>query len=148
MSRLRGIAIKSAPRQPMQELQRADISVERGIAGDFRGAQRDRQVTLLAESAWRAACAEIDADLPWTTRRANLLVDGVDFDAAWTGRSIRIGTVELVVTEETAPCSLMEAQRAGLRSALASGWRGGVCCRVASGGAIAVGDAVTFDPAD
>ena len=71
MSSIRAIAIKQRPREAMHSLDRAEISIENGISGDFRGAQPGRQITLLSESAWRIACAEIDAELPWTTRRAN-----------------------------------------------------------------------------
>ena len=144
MSKIKGIAIKNRPRVPMQSKDRARVSVDAGIQDDFRGTQRGRQVTILSEDSWRKACAELDADLPWTTRRANLLVDGVEFDASWVGRKIRIGTVELVVTEETDPCSRMDAQHPGLTAALAPHWRGGVCCDVLQAGEIRIGDAVEF----
>ena len=144
MSTIRAIAIKNRPRVAMQSIDSARISVDSGILGDFRGAQRGRQITILSEDAWLKACAEIDADLPWTTRRANLLVEGIEFDASWIGRKVRIGEVELVVTEETAPCSLMDAQYNGLTAALATDWRGGICCDVVKPGEIAVGDLVEF----
>ena len=75
----------------MQVIDSAKITVANGILGDFRGTQQQRQITILSESAWRKACAEIDADLPWTTRRANLLVDEVEFNASYVGKTARIG---------------------------------------------------------
>jgi MOSC domain-containing protein YiiM len=144
MSTIKGIAIKSRPREAMQLIDSAQVSVDGGIRGDFRGQQRGRQVTILSEEAWRRACAEIGVDLPWTTRRANLLVDRVEFDASWVGRKIRIGAVELVVTEETEPCARMDAQHPGLTAALASEWRGGVCCDVVHAGEIGRGDRLEF----
>ncbi len=145
MSTIKAIAIKQSSRQPMQILDSAQVSVEKGILGDFRGTQTDRQITILSEDAWRKACAEVDADLPWTMRRANLLVDGVEFDESWVGRRLRIGEVELEVTRETNPCGLMDSQQAGLTGALTPEWRGGVCCNVISPGAISPGDRIDFD---
>jgi MOSC domain-containing protein YiiM len=58
------------------------------------------------------------------------------------GWQLLIGEVALEVTEETKPCALMERAHAGLRRAMTPDWRGGVCCRVISGGTIAVGDEV------
>lgn len=144
MSSVKAIAIKQKPRQAMQVLDQAEVSVEGGIAGDFRGSQRGRQITLLSESVWRQVCSELDTDLPWTTRRANLLVDDITFGEASLGRQLRIGEVELLVTEETAPCSRMDEQHAGLTAALGPEWRGGICCDVVSPGTIRIGDRVEF----
>lgn len=144
MSSILAIAIKHRPRVAMQLIDSAQISVANGILGDFRGRQRGRQITILSAAAWRKACAEVDADLPWTTRRANLLVDEVEFDAGFVGKSVIIGEVELIVTEETAPCSMMDAQQPGLTAALAPMWRGGICCNVVKPGHIKVGDRIEF----
>lgn len=144
MITIRAIAIRNRPRVPMQSIDSARIDVQSGILGDFRGSQRDRQVTVLSEAAWRRACAEVGAELPWTLRRANLLVDGIEFDPSFVGKRLRIGEVELEVTEETDPCSRMDAQHMGLSAALAPEWRGGVCCKVLKAGDIRIGDAVEF----
>ena len=129
----------------MQAIDSAQISVDCGILGDFRGTQLNRQVTILSETAWREACEAVGAELPWTTRRANLLIDCDGFDASFVGRRIRIGAVELVVTRETNPCSMMDAQHPGLTAALETGWRGGICCNVTRPGHIHIGDQVEFD---
>ncbi len=144
MSSIKAIAIKNRPRVAMQSIDSAQISVANGILGDFRGTQLGRQITILSESAWQKACAEVNADLPWMVRRANLLVDGVEFDAGYVGKTVRIGDVELVVTEETAPCSRMDAQHQGLTAALRPEWRGGICCNVVKPGEIRIGDRVEF----
>ena len=145
MSSIRAIAIKNRPRVAMQVIDSAKITVANGILGDFRGTQQDRQITILSEPAWHKACAEIDADLPWTTRRANLLVDEVEFDTSYLGKTVRIGEVELMVTGETDPCSNMDAQHQGLTAALTPDWRGGICCNVVKPGEIKIGDQVEFD---
>ena len=135
-----GIARRGKTRAPMEALDAADVTVEAGVDGDVRGSLRDRQVTVLARESWEAACTDLGRELPWTVRRANILVEGLHL-AGETGKTIRIGELELVVTGETDPCSRMEEQAAGLREALLPDWRGGVTCRVAQGGAIRVGDA-------
>jgi len=145
MSTLKAIALKTSSRVAMQSIESAQISINSGIQGDFRGAQKGRQITILSELAWHKACSEMDVELPWTTRRANLLVDGVEFDESYTGRKIRIGEVELVVTRETNPCSLMDSQQPGLTTALTPDWRGGICCEVVEPGTIKLGDQVEFD---
>lgn len=128
----------------MQSIDSAQISVAIGIHGDLRGSQQGRQITILSEPSWQKACSELEADLPWTTRRANLLVDAIEFDASCLGKTVRIGEVELVITEETEPCSQMDAQHQGLTAALTPDWRGGVCCNVVKPGNIRIGDQVDF----
>jgi MOSC domain-containing protein YiiM len=145
MCSIKAIAIKNEPRVAMQLIDSAQVTVANGILGDFRGNQLERQITILSESSWRKTCAEIDSDLPWTTRRANLLVDEVEFDASYVGKTLRIGDVELMVTRETNPCSLMDAQHQGLTAALTPDWRGGICCKVMKPGEIKIGDQIEFD---
>ena len=142
MSKLKAIAIKTAPRAEMQELENAEITVEKGITGDFRGSQKNRQITILSEPAWGKTCAVLNKDLPWTVRRANLLVDGVEFSEADVGKIVSIGETRLKIKQETNPCSLMDQQYQGLKNALTPEWRGGVCCDVLSAGTIQVGDPV------
>jgi len=145
MSSIKSIAIKNRPRAEMLAIDDAQISVKSGIQGDFRGSQRGRQVTIMSESAWQKTCRELDSDLPWTVRRANLLVDGIEFDATWMGKILRIGDAELVVTGETDPCSRMDEQHRGLTAALTPEWRGGISCDVIKPGDIKIGDQVEFD---
>ena len=145
MTSIKAIAIKNRPRVAMQVIDNAQVTVANGILGDFRGTQQGRQITILSESAWHKACAEVGVELPWTIRRANLLVDEIEFDASYTGKTVRIGEVELLVTEETDPCSRMDEQHPGLTAALAPEWRGGICCKVTKAGSIKVGDQVEFD---
>ena len=130
----------------MLELPRAEVTATGGVAGDLRGRPGRRQVTVLSMEAWQAACADLGRELPWTTRRANLLVTGVDLAAVNhgppEGRVLRIGPVELEVTGETAPCERMDEACPGLRAALSGAGRGGVTCRVLRGGEISPGAAV------
>jgi MOSC domain-containing protein YiiM len=141
--RLIAIARRSATRAPMQEIAAATISLETGLEGDCKGAKYPRrQITLLEREAWDAAVAEFaDARLPWTVRRANLLVEGLRLPRA-VGGILAIGAVRLEITAQTYPCRRMTAAHVGLLTALAKHWRGGVTCRVQQGGNIALGDPV------
>jgi MOSC domain-containing protein YiiM len=143
---LTAIAFRTKPKAPMLEIGQVEITRENGIVPDFRGKPGRRQVTVLSKQSWRDACDELGAELPWTFRRANLLVDGLRFCAEDVGRIIRIGDVALQVMMETDPCPRMDAQHPGLTAALAADWRAGVCCKVVSGGTVHIGDAVIFNP--
>ena len=145
MGRLAGIARRDRKRAPMQTLEQADISTESGVADDFRGKPGPRQVTVISGAAWRAACAELDEDLPWTTRRANLLVEDIELPRT-IGAVLRVGPVRLRITGEVDPCSRMEEQRQGLKAALQPNWRGGVSCTVIAGGPVSLGDEVDLEP--
>ncbi|MDX1482101.1 MAG: MOSC domain-containing protein [Woeseiaceae bacterium] len=144
MGRLIGIARRDRKRGPMQELTSADVVTSAGVAEDFRGRPGQRQVTVISAEDWRAACRDVDADLPWTTRRANLLVEDVDLPQE-AGRILRIGETRLEITMETDPCSRMDEQHDGLTAALTPDWRGGVCCRVIDGGSVRIGDPVSVE---
>jgi MOSC domain-containing protein YiiM len=136
------LAIARAPvkRGPLGPISEGVVDVKDGLVGDGRGARPDRQVTVVFREGWEAACRDLGVELPWTTRRANLLVEGVEVPRE--GRRLVIGSVVFEVTQETQPCQLMEAAHRGLRAALTPEWRGGVCCRVVAGGTIRVGDRV------
>ena len=144
--RLIGIARVRELRAPLEELGEASVSERSGIEGDVRGVKAGRQVTMLFREGWEDACREIDALLPWVTRRANLYIDGASRPRA-AGGWIAIGDVVLAVTKETKPCALMECAHAGLRRALEPDWRGGVCCNVLRGGIIRMGDPVILSEA-
>jgi MOSC domain-containing protein YiiM len=136
------IAFRPKSRAAMQTKVDTMVSKVAGVDGDFRGKPGKRQVTVMSIEQWQLACDELGTILPWTIRRANLLVDGVSFDATMVGQQIKIGQCILYITGETDPCPKMDAQHQGLTHALTPDWRGGVCCRVISDGRIKVGDNV------
>lgn len=146
MGTLAGIARHARARGPIETIDRAAVTLEGGIAGDFRGGARGkpyrRQVSLIERRDWDAAMAELGCTLPWWERRANLLVDDLDLPQR-RGARLRIGRdVVLEVMTETDPCDRMESVAKGLRDALTPDWRGGVCAMVVAGGEIAVGDMI------
>ena len=114
-----------------------------GLTGNAdRGGHR--QVTLLSQERWNELMREVGAVLAPHTRRANLVVSGIDFENS-RGRFVRIGTARLRIGGETRPCELMEAAAPGLQAAMRKRWGGGVFAEVSEGGAIEVGDTVDWD---
>jgi MOSC domain-containing protein YiiM len=143
MGTLLAIARRATSRAPMEELQSVNIAPDTGLDGDFRGRAQGRNVSILSREAWEAACAQLGRDAPWTLRRANLLVSGLDLKET-AGRRLEVGSVLLQITEECDPCGRMEEQLEGLRAALTPDWRGGILCTVIRGGGVKAGDAVRF----
>jgi MOSC domain-containing protein YiiM len=140
---LRGIAFKRTRRGAMEAAAQSTISVSKGVANDRLGStSKRRQVTVLRAEDWAVACAELGVDLPWTSRRANLLVEGLPGFKGKTGEQLRIGTCALEITGECDPCSRMDEVCSGLQTALAIDWRGGATCRVLFEGDVAIDDAV------
>jgi len=141
MGNVIGIARREKLRAEMETIDSVYIDEKTGLSGDIRGTALKRQVTLLSAKAWSEVCHELEADLPWTTRRANILIENIDFHQD-TDYKIQIGEVLLLVTRQTDPCSRMDEQYSGLTNALMSDWRGGVCCSVVKGGNLSLGDEV------
>lgn len=127
----------------MELLASAEIDPACGLHGDCKGLKfPKRQITILSAEDWDDALASIAAPaLPWTTRRANLLVRGLRLPRA-RGAVLRIGEVCVEVTGQTYPCIRMEKAHPGLLKALAPAWRGGLTCRVSRGGSIRPGATV------
>lgn len=148
--RLLGIARKAYKYAPMETLTRAEVTIDRGVAGDYRGVRNPakanrRQVTLFRREDWQAALGEIGAEADWADRRCNLYVEGLDLPRSG-GARVRIGTDALLeIMGECDPCKRMEAVAEGLFPALKPDWRGGWLLRVLADGAIALGDEVRIE---
>lgn len=147
MGRLTGIARREKKRAPMETLEHAEVSEQTGVASDFRGKPGKRPVTVISARAWREVCADLGQEIPWTTRRSNLLVDDIDLPQS-EGAIIEIGEVRLQVTMEVDPCFRMDEQVDGLTEALKPDWRGGVGCIVLQRGSVSIGDAVKIVASD
>jgi MOSC domain-containing protein YiiM len=143
MGKVEDIARRKKIRAPMETLNTVTVDEKTGLAGDIRGGALKRQVTILSAEAWNSVCEELKTELPWTTRRANILVSGIKLPQE-SGYQIQIGEVLLEVTRQTDPCERMDEQYLGLTNALMPDWRGGVCCSVVRGGNIMKGDKVTL----
>lgn len=142
--KLAGIARRADAQSAMEEIFSGEISLEDGLQGDSKGKVKQRQITVLSKESWFRACEELGTDLPWTHRRANLLIKGFEFLPTDVGRTLSIGEVILEITRETDPCWKMDKACQGLKEALLPGWRGGVCCKVIQPGTITTGDDVVL----
>lgn len=142
---LLAIHLRPGARVPVVAVARATAIANQGLDGDHAVGGR-RQVTLLAVEAWRAACAALGRELDPAVRRANLLVEGLDLQAA-IGGTIALGGVVVDVLGETRPCELMDdGGRLGLMAALRPERRGGVFGRIRAGGELRVGMTARLTP--
>jgi MOSC domain-containing protein YiiM len=114
-----------------------------GLAGNANRGGR-RQVTIIARERWAELMRDLGADLPPGTRRANLMVSGLDLQDS-RGKILRVGTARLRINGETRPCELMEAAHPGLQALMRERWGGGAFAEVIDGGEIAVGDQVNWE---
>lgn len=144
MTKLVGIAYKTEKRGAMITTKHASVTQKNGVENDIFGRPGKRQVTVMSLQQWQQACNEVDKNLPWFTRRANLLVDGLSFSALDQGKQLVIGELILEVTGETDPCKKMEIAYPGLEKALLPDWRGGVTCRVLNDASIAINAPVSL----
>ena len=137
---VKGIAVRDMSRAPMKEQQHVEVTLQDGIVQDYRGFGL-RQVTFLDVGQWQEVLDELGVDLPWYTRRANVLIEGIDLPAA-VGRRLQVGACRFAIGGETTPCDRMDELQPGLRRILTPARRGGVWGKVLQGGALHVGDEV------
>jgi len=137
---------KEKLRAELEQISTANVSVEKGIEGDLRGVMKDAQISLVSKEAWSDAMKDLKPtrDVTWNERRANIFVDGMEFNES-TGAIVTIGDVVLEVMSETDPCDIMDAAYEGLKDALMPDWRGGARTRVLKPGVIRIGDTVTME---
>jgi len=141
--RLLAIWVKPARGAPLEAREEAELVAGRGMVGNAHQGGK-RQVSILDIGAWATLTQELGDDLPPETRRANLLLEGVQL-AGIRGRVLRIGECRLRILGQTTPCRQMDAARAGLARAMLTNWRGGSYGTVIAGGRIQVGDPVAWE---
>jgi MOSC domain-containing protein YiiM len=130
--------IAKGRRLPMQAVDRAELEAGKGIVGDRYHGSRHRHVTVQSvEELSEAALGHERPIDPGLTRRNVTL--GAGRLPRTPGHRIRIGSIELEVVRDAAPCKLLDdALGRGARLALAR--RAGVVCRVLTSGVLCVGD--------
>ncbi len=145
MAKLIGIATHQESKGIITTHDEISVSLEAGLKDDYQGQKnRKTQVTLLSLKSWQLACKEAGKEIDWTERRANLLLDDMEFDDFMVGLQIQVGSVLLEITKETDPCLRMEMLQPGLKDALTPKWRGGARCKVLRAGSIKVGNNVSL----
>jgi MOSC domain-containing protein YiiM len=135
--------VKRAHRGAMDAQSSIELVTGRGVAGSAdRGGRR--QVTILEQEVWDALMRELGSDAGPETRRANVLVSGIDLRRS-RGRVLRVGGTRVRVGGEVKPCERMEEAVPGLRALMFPEWRGGAFAEILEGGAVGVGDTVAWE---
>jgi len=143
--RLEAIWLKRAHRGKMDPVTQATAIAGKGLEGNVDRSRR-RHVTIIEREVWDRLMKELDADISPSSRRANLMVSGVELEGS-RGRVLRVGGVRLAIGGETTPCERMDDALPGLRAAMRPHWGGGVFAQVLDDGLITVGDVVGWEGA-
>lgn len=126
----------------MRSLDEGNLVKGKGLTEDVSFGGR-RQVTIIEREKWHAVTEKLNADLPPESRRANLMIEGVNLEET-KGRILKIGACRIQISGETKPCAAMDERFSGLKNALKPNWNGGAFGNVVEGGKISVGDEVVW----
>ena len=141
--RVERLWVKRAHRGAMDARDSIELVAGRGVEGSAdRGGRR--QVTILEREVWDALMGELGSDAGPETRRANVLVSGIDLRAS-RGRVLRLGATRVRIAGEVKPCERMEEAVTGLRALMYPEWRGGAFAQILAGGTVRVGDVVAWE---
>lgn len=141
--RLEAIWSKRAHRGPMDALESATLVPGKGLEGSV-GRSTRRQVTLIEREVWDRMQEELQAAIPYSARRANMMLSGIQL-VETRGKLLRIGETLIKIGGHTMPCERMDEACEGLRAKLEPQWGGGAFAQVITGGIIRVGDGVEWE---
>ena len=142
VGKIKAISVRIAHGQPPKLIDGASAPIDGHLDGDH-GKSVKRGITFISDKQWQDVCNEIDADLPWQTRRANVLVE-TDTLEHLIGKEIMAGSIKLLIHEETKPCNLMDTLHPKLQDALQAECRGGILGQVIEAGELKIGDEITI----
>ena len=143
MGRLEHIWLKRFKGGPMDPVTSASLEPGIGLTGNANRGGR-RQVTIISRERWIEITGALGADLDPSTRRANLLVSGLNLENS-RGRVLKIGQARLLINGETRPCEQMENAYPGLQTLMRVRWGGGAFAEVIEGGEIRAADAADWE---
>jgi MOSC domain-containing protein YiiM len=141
MAELTAIGYRKIKSGPMFEVHNVKVTKAEGLTLGLPRRASSRQITVLCEEQWQQACMALTIILPWTARRANLLISGIQFNAEHIGKVMHIGQLQLLITGETEPCFKMDLVHPGLCNAL-NNFKAGVTCKVLNDADIQIGDSI------
>lgn len=144
VGRLEAIWSKRAHRGPMDAIDVGELIAGQGLAGSV-GRSTRRQVTIIEREVWDRMQEELQADIPYSARRANLMISGIRLEET-RGRLLCIGATQVKIGGHTTPCERMDEACEGLQAKLAPHWGGGAFGQVIVGGVIRLGDEVRWEP--
>lgn len=141
---IEAIAVRTEKEGPMKVVPHAEVAVAGGIAGDL-DCSPHRGVTFISAEQWDETTKELNVEIPWHTRRANVLVRGLNLSETFDC-TFEIGDVRIQIEGETHPCGLMDKLQPGLKDALTPNVRAGVHGRVLKAGTFSPGDKIRVIP--
>lgn len=141
MAELTAIGYRKIKSGPMFEVHNVKVTKAEGLTLGLPRRASSRQITVLCEEQWQQVCKALTIILPWTARRANLLICGIQFNAEHIGKVMHIGQLQLLITGETEPCFKMDLVHPGLCNAL-NNFKAGVTCKVLNDADIQIGDSI------
>lgn len=119
-----------------------ELIAGQGLAGSV-GRSTRRQVTIIEREVWDRAQEQLQAAIPYSARRANLMISGLRLEET-RDRVLRIGDALVRIGGHTTPCERMDEACEGLQAMLAPQWGGGAFGQVIRGGTVRVGDRVEW----
>jgi len=142
MGTVKKIWIKRFKRGPMDSVNEANLVTQQGIEGNADQGL-NRQITIIEEEVWAGLMHQMDAELDPSTRRANVLISGLSLKDS-RNKILKVGDSRILIKGETKPCERMDEALDGLQDLMRPEWRGGAYGRILEGGAIKVGDSVSW----
>ena len=132
--RIENLFLKARHKQPMKAVDEARAEAGRGLVGDVSYGRKIRQVLLIEKETLD------EFVLTPGQVRENAVVSGVALAGLAEGTRVQAGDVLLEVTDDCAPCQLIEDIRPGLQGAMDG--RRGTLFRVLEGGTMRLHDEV------
>jgi MOSC domain-containing protein YiiM len=132
--RIDNLFLKVSHKQPMKAVAEATAEANMGLVGDVSYGRKLRQVLLIERETLD------EFGLTPGQVRENAIVRGIALAGLPAGTRVQAGDALLEVTDDCAPCQLIEDIRPGLRSAMDG--RRGTLFRVLEGGTIRVDDEI------
>jgi MOSC domain-containing protein YiiM len=132
-----GIFFGAVDEGPLEAADAVQVKTGAGIEGDRYG---HRDITLFEAEAIEGLKADTAIELKPSEIRRNVMTRGIALNDL-LGHRIRVGEVEVIVTELCHPCNhLQKLTQPGVLRGLVN--RGGLNADVVTGGAIRVGDQI------